>query len=98
MPQIGSVQMGKVGEAEMKAVIELDVPDWQIGQPVTVYFKDTMMKHGICEREHELIRCKDCCNYDNGKCYNKIEHPTKDIGYVDPDWFCADGERRTDDA
>lgn len=33
----------------MKAVIELDVPDWQIGQDVSVYFPDTMLKHGKCE-------------------------------------------------
>ena len=33
----------------MKAVINLDVPEWQIGQPVSVYFPDTMMKKGVCE-------------------------------------------------
>lgn len=33
----------------MKAVICLDVPEWQIGQPVTVYFPDTMVKHSTCE-------------------------------------------------
>ena len=33
----------------MKAVIQLDVPEWQIGREVTVYFPDTMMKHGKCE-------------------------------------------------
>ena len=33
----------------MKSVIELDVPDWQIGQDVTVYFPDTMVKRGKCE-------------------------------------------------
>ena len=46
----------------MKAVIELDVPDWQIGQDVTVYFPDTMLKHGKCElpKEQEIVRCKDC--------------------------------------
>lgn len=33
----------------MKAVIQLDVPDWQIGQDVSVYFPDTMLKHGKCE-------------------------------------------------
>ena len=26
----------------MKAIIELDVPDWQIGQEVSIYFPDTM--------------------------------------------------------
>ena len=34
----------------MKAVIELDVPDWQIGQDVTVIFRDTMVKHGVCKK------------------------------------------------
>lgn len=33
----------------MKAVIQLDVPNWQIGQDVSVYFPDTMLKHGKCE-------------------------------------------------
>lgn len=31
------------------AVIYLDVPEWQIGQDVTVYFPDTMQKKGTCE-------------------------------------------------
>ena len=35
----------------MNAVIRLDVPDWQIGQFVNVYFPDTMMLEGICEEE-----------------------------------------------
>lgn len=35
----------------MKAVIKLDVPDWQIGQEVTVHFPDTMCKTGVCEAE-----------------------------------------------
>ena len=35
-----------------KAIIKLDVPDWQIGQDVTVYFPDTMMKKGECEAEY----------------------------------------------
>lgn len=33
----------------MKAIIQIDVPHWQIGQPVTIYFPDTMMKTGVCE-------------------------------------------------
>jgi hypothetical protein len=36
-------------EQKMKAVIYLDVPEWQIGQDVTIYFPDTMLKHGKCE-------------------------------------------------
>lgn len=50
----------------MKAVIKLDVPDWQIGQPVTIYFPDTMMKHGKCEllKEHEAVEPKTTITYN----------------------------------
>lgn len=47
----------------MKAVIYIDVPEWQIGQNVSVYFPDTMLKHGICEavkipeRPEKLLPC-----------------------------------------
>ena len=44
----------------MKAAIYLDVPDWQIGQDVTVYFPDTMIKHGKCE----LLKEKETNNND----------------------------------
>ena len=33
----------------MNAVIYLDVPEWQIGQEVSVYFPDTMVQRGKCE-------------------------------------------------
>lgn len=44
----------------MKAVINLDVPEWQIGQPVSVYFPDTMQKKGTCEllKEQEAVEPK----------------------------------------
>ena len=46
----------------MKAVIELDVPGWQIGQPVSVYFPDTMQKKGTCEllKEQEAKPVEVC--------------------------------------
>lgn len=34
---------------KVKAVIYLDVPEYQIGELVSVYFKDSMCIHGICE-------------------------------------------------
>lgn len=37
----------------VRAVIKLEVPEYQIGQPVTIYFKDTMQKFGICDKEQE---------------------------------------------
>lgn len=33
----------------MRAIIEVDVPKYQIGQEVSIYFKDTMMKKGIVQ-------------------------------------------------
>lgn len=33
------------------AYIKVKVPKWQIGEEVSVYFKDTMCIKGICERE-----------------------------------------------
>lgn len=36
----------------MKAIIKLnDIPDWQIGEKVQVFFPDTMCKYSICEKE-----------------------------------------------
>ena len=46
------------------------------------------------ERYRELIRCKDC-RYGNVK-FNGIVLCSKG-GMRKPDWFCADGERRTGD-
>lgn len=41
----------------MKAAIYLDVPEWQIGQDVSVYFPDTMVQHSKCEllKEQEAV-------------------------------------------
>ena len=43
----------------------------------------------------ELIRCKDC---KHGRQYdsNAIDCEYRELA-TEPDWFCADGERRTDD-
>jgi len=35
----------------MKAIIKLDVPEYQIGQEVSIYFKDTMMIKGVVMQE-----------------------------------------------
>ena len=47
----------------------------------------------------ELVRCKDCKHgiiYENCvKCEN-AENPGMFATYHQIDWFCADGERRTD--
>ena len=48
----------------MNAVIYLDVPDWQIGQDVSIYFPDTMVKHCKCEllKEQEAVEPKFVMN------------------------------------
>lgn len=43
----------------------------------------------------EIIRCKDCKYYDDDEyCTNGVFADWQ----LNPNWFCADGERRTDDA
>jgi hypothetical protein len=39
----------------LKAVVKLDVPEWQLWQPVTVYFRDTMKKTGVCKPEQAAV-------------------------------------------
>lgn len=34
----------------MKAVIKLDVPEYQVGEDVSIYFKDAMCTKSKCER------------------------------------------------
>ena len=43
----------------MKAIITVDVPEHQIGQEVSVYFKDTMFVKGTCESETEVYAKHD---------------------------------------
>ena len=86
--------MRKEGEVGMKAVIRLDVPEWQIGQEVTVFFKDTMEKNGICDAEQpQIVRCKDCKNQYYDMKDGRIVCGRIDNGEIhSSDWFCADGE------
>ena len=39
----------------MRAIIKVDVPDWQIGQKASIYFPDTMDTKGVCEKEDGSI-------------------------------------------
>lgn len=47
------------------------------------------IREALSEYQPEIVRCKDCVFRDNrdGMC----EHVQQ---IRDPDWFCADGERR----
>lgn len=83
----------------MKAIIELDVPEWQIGQEVSVYFPDTMVKHGKCEflkKQEAVICCKDCKHMEILKWLDGVIICKKHnyTGVRPEEFFCADGERR----
>lgn len=59
----------------VEGIIKLDVPEFQIGQPVTVYFKDTMMKRGVCEKRNGRWIVLDNCSNQGiycSECQNKI--------------------------
>ena len=47
----------------MKAIIKIDVPEFQIGQEVSVYFKDTMCVKGICETDDGCDNDCEHCNW-----------------------------------
>jgi len=59
---------------------------------------------GYDDRDSEIVRCKDCKHYRDipGYCaYDRIWQENKGHVwgmYCQPDWFCADGERREEDA
>jgi len=42
----------------VQAAIHLEVPEYQIGQEVSVYFRDTMYMKGRCEKQSIVIDTK----------------------------------------
>lgn len=79
----------------------------EVGMNQKVEFIESYIKIGNGDYQWndnhgELIRCKDCKHgqyeeWDNGECVDKTVF-CDGYGIHKPDWFCADGERRTDDA
>ena len=47
---------------------------------------------GYVDRDSEIVRCKDCKHIQRDGWCKYYRHSGTE------DWFCADGERRTDDA
>jgi len=50
-------------------------------------------------KEHEaeqktVILCKDCKWYKDGKWFTQCNGSNRVFGFIRPDWFCADGERK----
>ena len=54
--------------------------------------KDIMGNCPLVEKPQELVRCKDCKKYNTDECeIDKLEYSP-----AYGDWFCADGERKSD--
>lgn len=52
----------------------------------------------LLKEQPEIVRCKDCKYNYNGCCYNKETERINFAISVDNNWFCADGERKYEDA
>ena len=42
----------------VNAIIRIKVPEWQIGEEVKIYFKDTMYIRALCEKEEDKNKVK----------------------------------------
>ena len=66
----------------MKAIIRLDVPDWQIGKKVSVYFPDSMVLNSICEIDNtdNQFRMRDATEEERKSTHDYIESISKPTG------------------
>lgn len=65
----------------VKAIIQVEVPEWQIGEKVSLYFPDTMQKSAICERADNRSYAK-CI-----RCGRALKDPiSQSRGYGDVCW------------
>jgi len=55
---------------------------------------------GYADRDSEIVRCKDCKWWHESKTNNGFGDcgQANGIALKSSDWFCADGERKDDDA
>lgn len=62
-----------------------------------IKISDEIMEEEIADRPQELVRCKDCKWWKRRECgtYGTCENMNME-GFFDSDWFCADGERRSE--
>lgn len=74
----------------MKAIIQIDVPNYQIGQEVSIYFKDTMMIKGIVQEQKtglgdiliaDQCECENCIHEE--MCKWKEERHGQECAYME---------------
>lgn len=56
----------------VKAMIKIEVPDWQIGSPVSLHFKDTMSIHGVCEKDSSFTWIPTTCHTETDETKGEI--------------------------
>lgn len=93
--------------ANRNALAELKYCGWNIPHRKSITNDEIHFYAWLCrsavallKEQEEIVRCKDC-KHDPSNAYPPEElpywYPCKN-GMRDQDWFCAYGERRTDDA
>lgn len=70
-----------------------------VGELYAVSGEDLQNAIALLKEQPEIIRCKDCkhCYAEGFVNVRNVCEKHYDFGNVDDDWFCADGERRTDE-
>ena len=68
------------------------MPDREKVEFIESYIKIGNGDYQWNDNHGELVRCKDCKHYKDGRCFFTMRR----YGLHD-DWFCADGERGSDD-
>jgi len=87
--QMQSQIEGEIYKAVMRVGVSVDKDELL---KALAYDRNQYQK-GYNDRDEEIVRCKDCKHFDGLNC--KVNDITN---IMDTNWFCADGERRTDDA
>ena len=72
-------------------------------EPMTLIPKQLIrLMHDALTEQPDVVRCKDCINFGKLPIDHHGHQPywckNLNIYSEGPDWFCADGERKEDDA
>lgn len=58
----------------MKAIIEVEVPEWQIGQKVSVFFPDSMVTHSVCMEKQDFKEWLQTFNTESAtECFTTVQ-------------------------
>lgn len=95
--QMQSQIVGEIYKAVMSVGVNVDKDELL---KALQYDRDQYQK-GYTDRDSEIVRCKECKHWYFAD--NRIPCEQENVCgrngiVVTPNWYCADGERRTDDA